>query len=158
MSDKYYFPKIEEFYIGFEYEYQEDRNNDIWKPHVWDNMFVTIGSMVFFTEGLLNYNLARVKYLDEDDIKELGWKPTDKKGPFGEVVFEYKKEGFGFNEIDTWNLLVNPQFFHNPTSTSAVTLKHKYESSWAGTNDTLQGFTLKNKGELKKLMQWLRII
>lgn len=62
--DKYYTPKIEEFHIGFEYEWLDD-----------DDKWIKETSPIEITkEGFdeQTYGL-RVKYLDKEDIESLGF-------------------------------------------------------------------------------------
>ena len=74
--DKYYIPTIEEFYVGFEYEYLTVNNEWVkdafmsTKPKDTEQMdFNTIKSILKdYPEEL------RVKYLDDDDIESLGFK------------------------------------------------------------------------------------
>ena len=79
MKNKYYQPKIEEFCVGFEYEYQE---KDGWsKTEIFESSF-TSGStglneyidndFNFICENIDCGNI-RVKHLDREDAEELGW-------------------------------------------------------------------------------------
>ena len=72
MAEKYYTPKIEEFFVGFEYE-------EFWNDQ-WDKRIYSIDS--FICDGSqdepyeieeINPNFHRVKYLDKDDIEDLGY-------------------------------------------------------------------------------------
>lgn len=76
---KYYVPKIEEFKVGFRYEF---RGIDGWGRQLeWENRVENgkASKYAFFTEGEDAYEYLkpesafRVKYLDAEDIEELGW-------------------------------------------------------------------------------------
>ena len=60
---KYYTPKIEEFHVGFEYEYQKHTDK-------WINSTIDRGCL---DDGFDTYCKFRVKYLDKDDIESLGF-------------------------------------------------------------------------------------
>ena len=68
MENKYYTPDIEEFYIGFEYERGDYGEEDAW-----------VKEALSFDHGWLEvsenfHKDKRVKYLDQEDIKRLGFK------------------------------------------------------------------------------------
>jgi hypothetical protein len=68
-ENKYYTPKIEEFYAGFEYERCDDGYS----------YFKDIYPRAIDTNKLENYlPYFRVKYLDREDIESLGWVHTGK--------------------------------------------------------------------------------
>ena len=72
MSDKYYIPKIEEFYIGFEYEFGLVEKGTHTK--------LIIEDAVQLADALHTYRLGYsilVKYLDSEDIESLGFVRTD---------------------------------------------------------------------------------
>ncbi len=76
MNNKYYTPSLEEFHLGFRYEYKSTydptylkNTNGEWAKRVFENY-------INGREGeheWLDINIVRVKYLDRDDIEELGW-------------------------------------------------------------------------------------
>jgi hypothetical protein len=86
-NKKYYTPSLEEFHVGFEFEYfskahkgmdgnevdsQWNKCSDWIKEWDWFNNCAN-GKLV----ALLNRNEIRVKYLDQDDIIELGWEQNE---------------------------------------------------------------------------------
>ena len=86
-KDKYYIPTIDEFCVGFEYEYKF--RNEEWRNYVYDATQVLKSNYHFDDHGcaleaieddILN-TYIRVKYLDKEDIESLGWsldiKPMD---------------------------------------------------------------------------------
>lgn len=80
---KYYTPEINEFYNGFRFE--ADSPNS-WINEKWDNWnkYVSRGRFV----SLLKTKAIRVKYLDKNDIEELGWLETKGLGNCSEYVFK----------------------------------------------------------------------
>ena len=136
---KYYTPESEEFHPGFEYEIL--LNSGEWEPIVFqpnDTNFIHR-----FTEEswFTSEQKSRVKYLDEQDIKDLGW----------EYVTEYlpdKKYGWTKFKIktDTEYWLT---FYNNSLS---IDNNEEYE-------ELMYYFigTIKNKSELKRLMKQIGI-
>ncbi len=133
---KYYTPGIEEFHVGFEYEYNTDeylfglldRTNGIWKKEKFDALADQDGNTeISDIEKLIPKNEIRVKHLDQKDIEELGW--------------------------GLWKELEDVQYFR---------LGKKVISFYP--NDLIENIeceggllTIKNKSELRKLMQMLQI-
>ena len=66
MKDKYYQPTKEEFYIGFEYEMQHVKSEEWIKETVRDYKDIRYVELL--------PNKRRVKYLDKEDIEDLGFK------------------------------------------------------------------------------------
>lgn len=118
---KYYTPELEEFHIGFEYEIHYDDGDH------WGKQICEYGMTRYEYEHLSNHRPLRVKYLDEDDIKELSWKRDSGNKDF--ILDEYQLE-----LIDDKVLISSEYGF-----------------------DTLFWGTIKNKSELKKLMSQLGI-
>jgi hypothetical protein len=98
MENKYYTPKIEEFYVGFEFEFHGmttgglamlDFSKDIGNPEkivvskpdykVWTKEVFTHKYFDIYyrrledVEKLIEAGQIRVKYLDREDIESLGW-------------------------------------------------------------------------------------
>lgn len=63
---KYYTPELEEFHVGFEYQYSEYRNC------IWKNEVFAEGRGVSY-DGEIDGEEIRVKYLDSEDIESLGF-------------------------------------------------------------------------------------
>lgn len=75
-DNKYYTPSIEEFHVGFEFEYNpEPEGLNFWGEYqihsTSDFKPVKDGNTI---EQDLKKNLFRVKYLSKEDIESLGWK------------------------------------------------------------------------------------
>lgn len=127
-TPKYYTPTIEEFHVGFEYEVL-DLADDM-KGITWRKQtFEGEEIRTYFTEELERGEM-RVKYLDLEDIVSLGW--INKK----EGLYYFEKNNYADLEI-----LVNPSI-HN----IGIDAGDQY----------FRG-VIKNKSELKKLMQQLKI-
>ncbi len=133
-QDKFYTPTIEDFHVGFECE--------IFENEKWNNHTLHKGDLngLFYYKTLHQNNL-RVKYLDQQDLESLGWN------------FE-GKNGFTINKKFWLDLYDKDKFSCNI---------HIEEGSSLGTFemeevDTLFHGTIKNKSELKKLMQQLGIL
>lgn len=65
MEDKYYTPSIEEFHVGFEFEYTH--KDDWFQNIILDPQEIND----FFNDDSIE---IRVKYLDNEDIESLGFK------------------------------------------------------------------------------------
>lgn len=74
MINKYYTPEIEEFHIGFEYEWKCDGTQTDWTKSICTTLMNPLDIDCRRTN---NY---RVKYLDEQDIKSLGFKEDTYNG------------------------------------------------------------------------------
>ena len=93
-ENKYYVPEIDEFYVGFEFEEWENTafTNEEWiakKIDYFTNLeYVCIPEIDKHLEDyVLGTSLFRVKYLDKEDLIELGFKPD----PSGERYYEFNE-------------------------------------------------------------------
>ena len=145
MENKYYTPEISEFSIGFEYEVVYE-DNSVDKYMFGEDLENADGFIPWITPDyflkLLSENKIRAKYLDQEDIESLGWEVCASSGDYTE--FNLKSEptyntflsiGIGYKIIDNYNVKICNNL---------------------GDNIMFQG-TIKNKSELKKLMQMLNI-
>jgi len=128
MENKYYTPTIEEFHVGFEYEYEDINEGGAslswYKGTIKANEAYIIDQL--FEHDDLDF---RVKLLDREDIDSLGWKMLHEKN-------------FLFNE--RFCLQINETYIHI------------HDNSFIGTLVLFNG-TIKNKSELQKLMTQLNI-
>lgn len=125
----YYVPSVEELYPGFRYEWL-DVSNDVWLPKVYNES----------TFLALALDRVRVKYLDKQDLEDLGWEQLHKVG-WG---YEYKKDHFRLNVIFGMNrTLVKIYTYENMSSDSREYIFFRGN--------------VKNKSELEKLIQMLNI-
>jgi hypothetical protein len=135
MSELYYTPKIEDFHIGFEYEYLEE--NGEW---------VKVEGPEEISEEEYDeqeYGL-RVKYLDREDIESLGWKHT------GRSIDDWFK----------WEEPVRLESGHRIKFTMHYGYhdqKLTINGDESGTNTCFFEGYIKNKSEFKKLMKQLTI-
>lgn len=141
MDNKYYTPSIEEFHVGFEYEW---RNKDGFPDRHWRRGIIKDGTQIDDLHNSI-YEL-RVKYLDFSDLKELKFKHVGGKLT-GDVM-----------QLFTLN---NGRYF--------VHLEVSWFSSWVvvgietSVNETstrtlvVHSITINNKSELIVLMKQLNI-
>lgn len=135
MNDKlYYVPSLEEFHVGFQYERM---NGDKWESAVIDvnDLYSALDSGENEIEEIGKHlRDVRVKYLDKELILELGWKLSwEERYKF---VFKY----------NDWLLI-----YEKNNRRIIITL----EDNLLG--ERFNG-KLKNKNELKILMEWLEIL
>jgi hypothetical protein len=138
-DNKYYTPEIEEFHVGFEYEARPKGSEvDFIKFRIEKN------EIYYSLYSLFKTSEIRVKYLDNEDIESLGWKEDIEslgwkveQKPLGSwnegEYYVENKEGctvFDFDNIDP----SEPTIIFNGVT-----------------------FIIKNKSELKKLIQQLNI-
>lgn len=146
MENKYYTPTIEEFYVGFEYEHLTGFEK-VFKPVIFDiekmvTCFIEPGvdskgvysetTCILGIQKCIQNNQCRVKYLDKEDIQSLGWEGHDDYYTHSGGRYKLVIETF-----DTYQSILI---------------------------ESLSGFkyynyldSIKNKSELKKLMQQLGI-
>lgn len=80
-KNKFYVPEIEEFHIGFEFEYLPHRRNwvlelsgDKWIKETFSGSCGIDGeSEVYEITSMIEDKHCRVKHLDREDIESLGW-------------------------------------------------------------------------------------
>lgn len=77
IDNKYYTPSIEEFHIGFEYEYKPLCSDKEWETKIIISSRNWWKQLIDFYEGYPDDSVAdevyRVKYLDKEDIESLGF-------------------------------------------------------------------------------------
>lgn len=140
-ENKYYTPEIEEFHVGFEYEikiFNADKSKPTeWAKQIWTKFSTYKNQMCVNSDGknitdIFVNDSFRVKALDKEDIERLGWKRD-------ELV---KSEYYTILENV---LIVRESIIH------IFELKD-YESEFP----SFKG-TMKNKSELRKIMEMLYI-
>ena len=95
MESKYYTPEIEEFHVGFEYEYKETfldgtvKSKEQFDNAKWVESISSIGDSPYVHRALSG-KIAdnkrggiRVKYLDKEDIESFGFKKSIKDSWIG---------------------------------------------------------------------------
>lgn len=78
IDKKFYVPEIEEFHVGFEYEF---RTLEGWKKKTmsWNDYPSYAGD--YIGEAIKETDGIRVKYLDREDIESLGFKYIGGESP-----------------------------------------------------------------------------
>ena len=147
MENKYYTPTTDEFFEGFDYEYSEDGKEWVatkFSIGIGDTDSVA-GDWYEFSPNNPNTK-CRVKYLDRDDIEELGWKFKYKCQ--WEIPFTYSFSDVGIGVVENvkgaWKLIY--------TKDRYCSIVH----DCYGETPHFRG-EIKNKSELKKLMVQLGI-
>jgi hypothetical protein len=154
MEIKYYTPTIDEFCVGFEYEYFNEFSNK------YEIEIVSVEDIVdnpLFESIELNrkqYSLLRVKYLDKEDIESLGFTfiPVGNKLQNGDIyktnLYEYGMYSTG----DSYTILINlpnNEYWHISSNVNWVGDPSNMSTIFIG--------NIKNKSELKKLLKQLGI-
>ena len=75
MNTEYYIPKIEDFHDGFRHELLVDDN---YEEAVFCKGYGGVDCALDIIDYYLEQGEVRVKYLDQQDIEELGWTYTGK--------------------------------------------------------------------------------
>lgn len=139
--NKYYTPEIEELHVGFEYE----KLIDDWDLlYTWENYVIgDHNDLEFVLNKLKNSNedCIRVKYLDQEDIKLLGFKCIT--GMFSNV---YTHKDSNNMEYYLW--------YTNKT----ISINVNFPNTDFTKGDQIFRGTIKNKGELKRLLKQLNIL
>ena len=134
MENKYYTPSIEEFFVGFECEWQSKIRQESWNKQICDVDLINIAYDSFEHSDIEEpFNEQfRVKYLDSSDIEELGFVKT-------------KYCSVPCYEKDCWRIfwfegnMISIEKFYKEE-------KEQYFRGW-----------IKNKSELKKVLNMLNI-
>lgn len=131
---RYYVPKIEEFHVGFYFQrYGNDYETeqvDQYDWHVYDD--------------LLHMDEVRVKYLDREDIEAEGWqKQTD-------------------TQVTCYEIWVGRRLYEMRKSHPEYYGEDKYvidfiEKEGKGNRFTCFSGTIKNRSELRKVMEMLGV-
>ena len=148
MSERYYIPKEEEFYSGFEYECCKclSKNKD---KIVLDNIFIKYRFEVwdflnyedFYLDRCISDGMVRVKYLDENDFNSLGALSDKIRSCGGRMCFW--KENYTFTYVINENKLQIIK--HSPANEKCL-------------DEKIFHGVIKNKSELRKLLIQLDII
>lgn len=180
-NTKYYNPDISEFCVGFEYEYKpriregiisfindKFKYIDMWEKDIIKDPYKQENINNFLdiikTNGTAPYNISdtmrfhkddaiRVKYLDSDDIKSLGFELEEESDPYGNMIFLKTIYSLGIvPENHSGNHI---RIMWSPVN-KGIWLKRSSFGSWGNEEDTLP-FDIKNKSELKRLLKQLGI-
>ncbi len=155
MEAKYYVPKIEEFHVGFEFEYKNKENiwiasNDFSFSFLSDDTDTILEVVRYLEDGKI-----RVKLLDDDDIYDgSDFCPIIKDNitVFSNAKSELKgPEGNQWIQFTSWTLYKGDKlnFIIERNVEDTRTKKTEQETIFNG--------IIKNKSELRKLMSQLNI-
>jgi len=149
--EKYYTPTIDEFYIGYEYEYLSTSYSPIIVDHtddtiefseekyeIWKKQILEIpksyqpDGVLEYLSALLSNKQIRTKYLDREDILDLGF--TEESYFFGvdEKYYQNNKFYLSQNKNLTWSI------------TDVDTIIYYYGN-------------IKSKNELKTILKFLNV-
>ena len=133
LDKNFYVPSIEEFFVGFEYEFY----NQCWHDTICD-------ANTDFIEIYSNKNNFRVKYLDSSDIEELGFTVVKTKGNSFEAVKKFTFTYDNYPSEGEYNIIVSGDKY------CVIKLKDIGET-------TLFRGEIKNKNVLKQVFKMLDI-
>lgn len=136
MKDKYYTPKIEEFCVGFEYEEEEPYTGE------WSKLTVDIKTSLEWLND--RSGEFRVKYLDKEDIEDCGFSHEGGK-LIKDIIEHYTKEEYTLTHYCKSNKVDLSWKSYRRDGSG----EFKWKTAFEG--------TIKNKSELKKIMQMLNI-
>jgi len=120
-KELYYTPSIEEFHVGFEYEYNNGKS--------WQNE-IFIRGIGFAPNPKLDD--CRVKYLDKEDIESLGWLFEKQHAGLEELQFSkdlgstYDNLGLDYS-LDSGYLRIAYNGLNGDTTRFSGTIKNKSE-------------------------------
>ena len=160
--EKYYTPKLEEFHVGFEYEFKSNtfdgtvKTKEQFDEAEWSTDTFEGHDFPYLYRALNGRNVEnglcgiRVKYLDRDCIESLGWSHDYNAEPIPNREELPVYEGYLFDkQNETGELWILYHFSDN-----IVWIEYIKDCG-------LQGYvfkgTIKNKSELKKLLKQLGI-
>lgn len=163
MEAKYYIPQISEFGIGFEYE---TKTPDGWQKDVYGGTQPSFGYMLptGYKKGEIGIDnkasflpeYVRVKCLDKQDIESLGWK-HDHNDDGEEQPNQHDKHGYsmGFSiDLQDTPKYICYVLYYFPDHFMIIDSIYKCGS---GREEMLFRGYIKNKSELRRLMQQLSI-
>ncbi len=149
----YYTPSIEEFHVGMEFELLDQTTTKMINDRKWHTVTVSpnnneMGVSVAFNRipQLLKRNEIRVKLLDNEDLESLGFVESKNKN-LGITEYIKYKLNWGFNDQSKYSI-----YQMNGVWNMVVTEQNSYDSPTA-----VFRINVKNKSELKKLMNMLQI-
>lgn len=149
MEEKYYTPTIEEFHVGFEYEYKETfldgtvKTQEEFDSKAWKTAITDCGDLPYIARSLSGTNSLngliglRVKHLNQEGLEDLGFTV------------------FSTSPLEGWMLK------HNKQINIKCIEDHKIALQAIRSNRLVFDITsllIKNKSELKRILRQLQII
>jgi hypothetical protein len=141
MENKYYTPSIEEFHVGFEYEFRE---GTIWMKREYHPSHGLAGRIL--------KDLVRVKYLDREDIESLGFKYL--KDNRYEIHSNPRYAVWEMKVIDEMEQKRKGRLITDKDVAFRITIDFFHPDS---KGETWFYGTIKNKSELKKLLKQIGV-
>lgn len=139
--DKYYTPEIEEFHVGFEYEWNNPNEDDEWRESIADSEDIYhIDVEMRRNRDLLQ---TRVKHLDREDIESLGWEF------YHEHVVDDECKYLYFKMSDFIDLIYS---YSKQDGIYVEIIDNEYSD-----NETWFIGKIKNKSELKRIMKMVEL-
>ena len=148
MHNKYYTPEAEEFYVGFEYEYEDI--NEGGASTSWIEGTCVVGDFEYLEKELDEGNV-RIKYLDQKDIILLGFNYSPSKSKKGWVeTYECKlnERIHPDQSYRYWDVYIEHHIDIN---------RVRVYANVEGTQEIFFEGTIKNKSELKIILDRLNI-
>ena len=151
-KEKFYTPEIEELHVGLECQIHEysDMNEESFQDCILDNTILKniLELSIVNKHHLDNWleKTIRIKYLDKQDIMDIGFISNEKDGDIYSIKKEIKYQGFGY---------VNFKINFNPKREKNISIYFITDNS---TDNKFIFFgTVKNKTELIILLKQLGI-
>lgn len=151
-KNKYYTPEVEEFHVGFEYEWQEEKGQK-WTKEVTPNEI----SLEGYDE---QKDRVRVKHLDREDIESFN------KTGFEEIKFEYDNNVEPIPARHGTNELPDGYYLDDQLDTGELWILYHYKSDgmvWieyvkdCGGEGYLFKGIIKNKSELRRVLKMIGV-
>ena len=154
MTNKYYTPEIEEFYVGFECEIQSSwgMQKGIYPSILREDTLTGFQLQKIGETETLKKVISgiRVKYLDKEDIESCGFGNYKKS-----VCAWYELEGHFEDSFASYGYWTKIRLIHCESDNKIKILA--FEHSWDEEETVLFQGKIKNKSELKKLLKKLNI-
>jgi len=143
MEKQYYTPSLDEFYVGFEVEWSE------YGRKIWIEETIDEDDLSDLCLGIDKVSHFKVKYLDREDIESCNWDFVEQGNSPNSVMVFIQKEPFadkGTEYEQYWHIWLynnhNVVIHNNQNYSSEVIIFNG---------------TIKNKSELKRVMNMLNI-
>lgn len=149
-DSKYYTPTIEEFRVGFEYEY-DGLGKGNWLECVYEPTEYIDSDGTFTLPKTIKDGEIRVKLLDREDLKELGFKEEFIPDVYSED--DELRSGFSLNIIQ--NISINLHINTGNTGNIVSIYKQKIYDEVSGNWEVEYLFRgdIKNKSELQQILK-----
>lgn len=160
-DNKYYTPELEEFHVGFGFEYLHplsvSETTNEWQVYDWRSRMATV---TLHPDGIsiggfsIKPECLRVKYLDKQDIEELGWEEGVHVNVWSDNDDIVNGYSYVLNNTETMIM------FYSEESKVVGMYRQKIYNEITGnwTSDIMFAGIIKNKSELRKLMKQLGIL